>query len=275
MNNENSELDRIIEEVKSELRTILLKRRELIEKLGFAFEKVVTNKESICEEIKNCLKEEIALGVISTRTIEQSCRPEWKKKTRPKHENEKISFSHSKPEEEDQKQGKIIIDNLGNPVQDTKENHYSDSSRKVDFRQDEKVMAHQDNDELIQRLSRIVRELIYENRKIRLEKDEIQVKLGEVSESLHAQIRENELLKKSESMDNRLEQRDTIFEAEFSLDYRLLQNHMAKIYKSTVRQEVWFIVKIDANKKKVVSAQIGRKLLPQNITATGNSYEQQ
>jgi hypothetical protein len=50
---------------------------------------------------------------------------------------------------------------------------------------------------------------------------------------------------------------------------------MAKIYKSTVRQEVWFIVKIDANKKKVASAQIGRKLLPQNITATGNSYEQQ
>jgi hypothetical protein len=39
---------------------------------------VVVNKESICEEIKNCLKEE--LGIISPRTIEQSCRPEWKKK---------------------------------------------------------------------------------------------------------------------------------------------------------------------------------------------------
>jgi hypothetical protein len=33
-----------------------------------------------------------------------------------------------------------------------------------------------------------------------------------------------------------------------------------------VRQEVWFAVKIDAYKKKVVSAQVGRKLLPQNVT---------
>jgi hypothetical protein len=48
MSYENLELDRIIEEVRSELRTILLKRRELIQKLGFAFEKVVTSKESIC-----------------------------------------------------------------------------------------------------------------------------------------------------------------------------------------------------------------------------------
>jgi hypothetical protein len=98
MNNKNSELDSIIEEVRSELRSILIKREELILKLALAFEKVVANKESICEEIKNCLKEEIALQIISPRTIEQSCRPEWKKKTRPKHENEKISFFHPKPE---------------------------------------------------------------------------------------------------------------------------------------------------------------------------------
>jgi hypothetical protein len=44
---------------------------------------------------------------------------------------------------------------------------------------------------------------------------------------------------------------------------------MAQIYKSTERQEVWFTAKIDANKKKVVSAQIGRKLLSQNITESG------
>ena len=77
MNSKYEELDTIIEEVRSELRSILIKRRKLIEKLGFAFEKVVANKESICEEIKNCLKEEIATGLISARTIEQSCRPEW------------------------------------------------------------------------------------------------------------------------------------------------------------------------------------------------------
>ena len=95
-----------------------MKKRKLIEKLGFAFEKVVANAESVCEEIKNCLKEEIEKGLISTRTIEQSCLSEWKKKTRPKQENEKISFSQSKPDKEEQKQRKIILDNHGNPVQD-------------------------------------------------------------------------------------------------------------------------------------------------------------
>jgi hypothetical protein len=263
MNNENPELDRIIEEVCSELRNILLKRRELIEKLGFAFEKVVANKESICEEIKNCLKEEIASDIISSRTIEQSCRPEWKKKTRPKLENEKISFSHDKPEEEEEKKRKIIIDNHGSPVQDKAE---SDSSAEVDSRQDANGTAHQDN-ELLQRT---IRELIYENKKIRQEKNEIQVKLGEALESLHVQKqRESEQVKKDESTYNRLEPHQSVFDAEFSVDYKPLQNHMAGIYKSPSRQEVWFTLKIDANKKKVASAQIGRKLLPQNVTETG------
>ena len=64
-----------------ELKSMLMKKRKLIEKLGFVFEKVVANAESVCEEIKNCLKEEIEKGLISTRTIEQSCLSEWKKKT--------------------------------------------------------------------------------------------------------------------------------------------------------------------------------------------------
>ena len=155
-------------------------------------------KESVCEEIKNCFKEEIAKGLISTRTIEQSCRPEWKKKTRPKHENEIFSFSQSKPEEEEQKQRKIIIDNHGEPNA-TEENHYNDSSQKVDFRQDEKEITYQ-NDELLDRLHRTVKELIFENKKIRQEKDEIQARLGEALESLHVQKqRESELLRKEES----------------------------------------------------------------------------
>jgi uncharacterized protein YpuA (DUF1002 family) len=72
LNNEKSELNSIIEEVRTELRTILLKRQQLIEKLGSAFEKVIANRESICEEIKNCLKEEISADIISARTIEST-----------------------------------------------------------------------------------------------------------------------------------------------------------------------------------------------------------
>ena len=153
MNSKYEELDTIIEEVRSELRSILIKRRKLIEKLGFAFEKVVANKESICEEIKNCLKEEIATGLISARTIEQSCRPEWKKKTRPKHENEIFSFSDNKSGNKEEKQIKIAIDTLGNPVQDTTTNC---QDRSNDPR------PHHEDDEVVQRLSRTVRELMYD-----------------------------------------------------------------------------------------------------------------
>jgi hypothetical protein len=251
MNNKNSELDRTIEQVRRELRTILIRRQELILKLGWAFEKVVANRESICEEIKNCLKEEIALGIISPRTIEQSCPPEWKKKTKPKLENEKISFSHHKPE---QKQRKIVLDNQGNPARDKAEDNYSGSNLEVDFRQDAKWAAQQHN-ELLQRQHSIIKELINENRKLKQERD-IQ------------RQREIELLRKVEETHNRSEQHQTVFDAEFPVEYRPLQNHMAQIFKSPMRQEVWFTVKIDVNKKKVVSVQIGKRLLPQNIMET-------
>jgi hypothetical protein len=88
--------------------------------------------------------------------------------------------------------------------------------------------------------------------------------------SLHVQKqRESELLRKEESAADRLEQHQNVFDTEFTIDYRQLQKYMAQIYKSTERQEVWFTTKIDANKKNVVSAQIGRKLLPQNVTGSG------
>jgi hypothetical protein len=265
MNNEDSELDKIIKEVRSELRSILIKRQELILKLGRAFEKVVASKESICEEIKNCLKEEIALGIISPRTIEQSCPPEWKKKTKPKLENEKFSFSHPKPE---QKQRKIVMDNQGNPVQEAEGNN-AESNPEFNFGQDAKEIAQQNN-ELLQRQQSIIRELIIENRRLKQEKGEVQVKLGETIESLHTQKqREAELLRKIDN--NRAEQYQNVIEIEFPVDYRPLQSHMAKIYKSTTRQEVWFSVKIDVNNKKVVSVQLGRKLLPQNVVETGNN----
>ena len=92
--NEITEVDAVIEEDKRELRSLLVKTDEQIKKIGNALKKVVKREESICEEIKIALKEEIAEGVISTRTIELHCPQEWKRKTKPKQrENEKISFS--------------------------------------------------------------------------------------------------------------------------------------------------------------------------------------
>ncbi len=85
------QLEFAIQQAKNELAIVLTKKKKLILNLGEAFERVVSDKESICEEIKNCLKEEIVNGLISSRLVEHYCLPEWKKKTRPK--NEKISFS--------------------------------------------------------------------------------------------------------------------------------------------------------------------------------------
>jgi hypothetical protein len=115
MNNENPDLDRIIEEVRSELRNILLKRRELIEKLGFAFEKVVANEESICEEIKTTLRDEIAEKAISSRDIERYCPDKWKKKTKPQ-KNDNLSFSDLL---EHGSQKEVVIGNTGTSIDET------------------------------------------------------------------------------------------------------------------------------------------------------------
>jgi hypothetical protein len=109
--NSNHELEIVIRDIKLEFRMLISKRKQLIQKLGNAFEKVVSDKESICEEIKNTLKEEIAEGIISARLIEFYCPTEWKRKTKPKTEkkakpeNEKTSFSHT--------QGQILVTNQG------------------------------------------------------------------------------------------------------------------------------------------------------------------
>lgn len=112
--NKRSELDHVIGQVKQELRSLFARSEEQIKKIGSALKKVVKKEESICEEIKVVLKEEIAEGVISTRTIEPP--PEWKRKTKQR-ENEKISFSKQAEEKPQQQQiastqeGKSVIIN--------------------------------------------------------------------------------------------------------------------------------------------------------------------
>jgi hypothetical protein len=91
------QLDAVIQEVKLEFRQWkLVKRRDLITKLGNVYENVVSDPKDVCEEIKNALRDEIAEGLISARDIERYCPGKWKKSTKPKAcantENE-LSFS--------------------------------------------------------------------------------------------------------------------------------------------------------------------------------------
>ena len=90
----DQQLDAVIHDVKLEFREWkLVKRRDLITKLGNAFENVVSDPKDVCEEIKNTLGDEIAEGLISARDIERYCPDKWKKNTKPKAENDKLSFS--------------------------------------------------------------------------------------------------------------------------------------------------------------------------------------
>jgi hypothetical protein len=91
------EAEIVVAEVKQELRGLFVKSEELIKRLGNALKKIVKRERDICEEIKAAMKEEIAEGIISTRTIELHCPPEWRRewKRRTKSESEKNSLSRS------------------------------------------------------------------------------------------------------------------------------------------------------------------------------------
>ena len=93
-------------EIKLELRGLFGKSGKLIERLGNALKKIVKRERDICEEIKTRLKDEIAEGIISARTIELHCPEEWKHKTKPTGKNEKISFSK---QVEDKPQQKVAV----------------------------------------------------------------------------------------------------------------------------------------------------------------------
>src|SRR5215469_18708233 len=78
--NNRSVLNTTIKEVKKGFKKLITKRKELIIRLGNAFESVyASNPESVCKKIKNCLREEIAGGIISARDIERYCPDKWKK----------------------------------------------------------------------------------------------------------------------------------------------------------------------------------------------------
>jgi hypothetical protein len=111
-----SDLDTTIKEVKQEFRShhqqLLVKRKDLIKRLGNAFESVISNPKDVCEEIKNSLHEEIAEKVISKRDIERYCPDNWKKK-KTKLKNDNLSFSK---QVEEKPQQQIVVTREGKSV---------------------------------------------------------------------------------------------------------------------------------------------------------------
>lgn len=126
------DLDAIIAEVKKEFKLFLTKRKELIVKLGTAYEKVVANSESICEEIKNVLGDEIAQKLISTRDIERYCPEKWKKKTKPKNDKMWSGKLVIKNERGDYQSVEEKIAEIDSEIQDKQAE--ADSSGNADFK---------------------------------------------------------------------------------------------------------------------------------------------
>ncbi len=227
-----TEVDAVIKEVKRELRSVFVKTDGQIKRLGIALKKVVKREESICEEIKNALKEEIVEGVISTRTIELHCPIEWKHKTKPKQpENEKISFSKQL---KDNPQQQIVATNQGKSVTYGGPAPSTETSRVVDapFVAIQKSKQNEQNEpECCSHLQRI---------------EELEVALHKATTLSTA----NTLLSTKNTTSE-------ILKLEYSLPFQPVQQYMAAEYKAG-KSNVWFSVEIDVKSKKIASARTGR-----------------
>jgi hypothetical protein len=83
------ELDKIIVDVKIQIRKLSKGYNEQIQRIGnFLKVKKLVKEEDICAEIKNALRDEIKERLVSSDTIERCCPNEWKRKTKPKDNRE-------------------------------------------------------------------------------------------------------------------------------------------------------------------------------------------
>ena len=245
-----SSIDEIIQQVKQEFKSFLIKRRELVLKLGNVFEKAVANSESICEEIKNALRDEIAEKVISSRNIEMYCPSKWKRKTKPK--NEILSFSNKQVKENKP----IAIDNDGNPVEN------SNSA-------DEHVYINNNDNGKLPTSNHCERCEILENRNERL-----QEKIQDYEDALKAssitpadQIVTNDdkgslsnsnLHYEQSSLEINRYPSNQVLDFEASVPWKTMQKHLNIIYKSGKPLEVWFNGKIDKITGNVIASYPGR-----------------
>jgi hypothetical protein len=287
-----SNLDEIIQQVKQEFKRFLVKRRELILKLGNAYERVVANPESVCEEIKNLLRDEISEKVISARNIEMYCPSKWKRKTKPK--NESSSFS-SNTEEVNKL---ITIDTEGNQIRsddsvDINNIDYapaSSSNNNDDYDQTKAETTYKKAIDDNSNIQQEYHELLLENQKLKEElkgsedrffentqKDSKINDLEAEQKQLHEQLKDKtaenaELQKRIDHLKEELEKlcnnknnvgdlvssKDAGIDFEGSISWEELRSYLTLIYKSGSPLRVWFHGRIDKESGKVIVASPGR-----------------
>ncbi len=289
----DSNLDEIIQQVKQEFKRFLVKRRELILSLGNAFERVVADPESICEEIKNVLQDEISEKVISSRNIEMYCPSKWKRKTKPK--NESSSFSTNA-----ERENKLIaIDAQGNQIRsddvvDINNIDYAfASSRDNNYEYHDQTKSETTYKKAIDDNSNIQQEyhkLLLENQKLKEElkraddrffentqKDsklnDLEAEQKQLYQQLEYKIAENtEPQKQIDHLNEQLDKlgnsknnvgdlvlsKDVGIDFECSIPWEELRSYLTLIYKSGGPLRVWFHGRIDKQSGKVIIASPGR-----------------
>jgi hypothetical protein len=248
--NNSSSIDEVIQQVKQQFKSFLVKRRELVLKLGNAFEKVVANPESICEEIKNVLQDEIAEKVISSRNIEMYCLSKWKKKTKPK--NERISFSNKQRKEKEP----IAIDNNGSPVENcTSPSEYVDDDDDDDDDNGKlQISNHCERCEILEKKCETLQVKVddYEDALKKaspiMSADQITTN-NDKSNSLNSNLLyEKSHTGTSESHSNQ------VLDFEASVPWITMQRHLNFVCKSGKPLVVWFNGKIDRTTGDVIAA---------------------
>ena len=282
----NSELGIIIKEVKQELKAMFVKRKDIIVKLGDAFEKFVPKPESICEEIKIVLHEEIAKHIISSRDIERYSPDKWKKKTKPQ-KNDNLSFLTKAEEHEKEERRTIAIDAQGHlicePKSITNKDYTNIKENTYDLQPQEKPTNIQDNATEMHNCPNC-KHLLIENQKIQSEKDikikqledeirqyyddlkiktsenaGLQTQVNRLKEQLQVKDENNSSMSSSSSRDYHELESNAIVDIEFSLKYEDVRKYVSSILKvSGALGPLWFNCRLDKRTCRIIDAYPGR-----------------
>jgi hypothetical protein len=265
VDNDNSDLDAVITEVRKELKITFFKRRDLIIKLGKTFENIGP-KEIICAEIKNALREEIAQGLISRRDIDRHCPDEWKKKTKPKkEEKDKLSFSRHEQETSPQ----LLVDTDGNAVIEPATISASDSTN--DVTNHDRSVWEETKDNICNNLENVKKSTslisadqhLSEQSKVR----ELEIKIEKLQLEVKSKSTENsELSTEVEDLKSKLkpsnqnevnQNKVRFFDVRFQVSFEDLRRHMNSSYKKNIGvAEVIFTARADLAKRELTEIQI-------------------
>ena len=231
-------------------------------KLGEAFKNIVSDNESICEEIKNALRDEIREGQISERDIERHCLDEWKKKTKPKKpKNDKLSF----PQPEQEAIPQLLVDTDGNsvvepaaiPASDSNNNDTIDSegSAKEGTNYTEEYAAGNDLEDVDLQQSLSEQDKVEKpETKMKEIENEQECKSNE-NNQLQSQVEELKSIVKVRAIN--LDQEDRFFDVETELSFEALRKSMKILLsKNNNIKSIFLIATVDLATKSLTDIRI-------------------